>query len=44
MELSVNAKGHIERLVMSAIQRETDYLEKAKSDWMNKYLNREFPR
>lgn len=43
MELSEASKRHIERLVMSAVQKENDYLYKDKNYWMNKYLKSEYP-
>jgi hypothetical protein len=39
MELSNASKRHIERLLMAAVQKENENLEKDKSYWMNKYLN-----
>lgn len=43
MELNHVAKGHVDRLMMMAIQKENAALEKSKSEWMNKYLKLAHP-
>lgn len=41
IHLSETSRWHIERLVMSAVQKETNHLYRDKQYWLKKYLKQE---